>query len=185
MIESGTPTGVILTGGASRRMGSDKAFVVVGGRPMVVRVADAMREAGCRAVFCQGGDSDALAVLGFEVVPDPTPGSGPVLAIQAALERHGGPIVVAACDLADLDAATIRTLVDASVCRTSPLVAVATTEAGPQLLSVWSSDALAPLSTLVEQGVRAYRAALEGLAATSVPVDPAAVRNINYPEDLG
>ncbi len=53
------------------------------------------------------------------------------------------------------------------------------------MLSVWSPAALQPLSALIDQGVRAYRAALERLAAMSVPVDPAAVRNINCPDDLG
>ena len=102
--------GIVLAGGASRRMGADKAFVVVDGRPMVVAVADALWEGGCSPVECQGGDVERLAGLGMTAFPDTRPGTGPVAAIVDALERTGDTVVVAACDLPGLDAATVREL---------------------------------------------------------------------------
>ncbi|MGA1077227.1 MAG: molybdenum cofactor guanylyltransferase, partial [Ilumatobacteraceae bacterium] len=55
------PVGVVLAGGASRRMGTDKAFVAVDGRSMVLRVADALVSGGCGPLVCQGGDPRRLA----------------------------------------------------------------------------------------------------------------------------
>ena len=55
--------GVVLTGGASRRMGRDKALLPVDGVPMAVRVATAMIAAGAHPVVALGGDADGLREL--------------------------------------------------------------------------------------------------------------------------
>jgi molybdopterin-guanine dinucleotide biosynthesis protein A len=178
------PTGVILAGGASTRMGVDKAVIEVGGRPMVMRVADALREGGCDPVVCQGGTEQITTTLGLDVLPDPEPGAGPVPAILAALRHDGGPILVAACDLADLDADAVRSVIEAGSTGPVPMVAAGFADDRPHLLSFWPSEALDPLAILVADGVSAYRVALQRLGAAKVPVDPAAVRNVNRPEDL-
>ncbi|HEY0651236.1 NTP transferase domain-containing protein, partial [Phenylobacterium sp.] len=45
---------VILTGGASSRMGADKAALLWGGRRAVDRLADLARELGAAAVLTSG-----------------------------------------------------------------------------------------------------------------------------------
>src|SRR5690606_32897540 len=61
--------GAVLTGGASRRMGTDKALLEVDGRPLARRLAEVLAAAGCDPVWCQGGDEPALRALGLDVVP--------------------------------------------------------------------------------------------------------------------
>ena len=164
-------------------MGTDKAFVVVDGCPMVVRVADALWEGGCRTIQCQGGDVAALAELGLTAFADADPGAGPVVAIKQALDRVGGPIVVAACDLADLDAATVRAVAAAG---RHPAVGVAVAEADGRrhLLSYWEPATAVLLATVIDDGVRSYLAALDRVDAVGVSVSPSAVRNVNAPADL-
>jgi molybdopterin-guanine dinucleotide biosynthesis protein A len=173
-------TGIVLTGGASRRMGADKAFVVVDGRPMAVAVADALWEGGCHPVECQGGDVEQLASLGLAAAADSRPGDGPVAAIVDALERAGSDIVVAACDLPELDGDTVRSL---TAVREAP-AAYARTGDRAHLVSAWSAGALSALRRLVDDGPASYRAALEEVGAVAVDVDPARVRNVNEPDDL-
>ncbi|WP_434127450.1 molybdenum cofactor guanylyltransferase, partial [Enterococcus faecium] len=56
--------GAVLTGGDSRRMGTDKALIEVDGGPLARRVANALRAAGADPVIAVGGDLEALGDLG-------------------------------------------------------------------------------------------------------------------------
>ncbi|MCB0967076.1 MAG: NTP transferase domain-containing protein [Ilumatobacter sp.] len=167
--------GVVLTGGASRRMGVDKAFVAVDGRPMAIAVADALWEAGCHPVECQGGDLAALASLGLTGVADDDPHAGPVAAIRSASRRHGAPIVVAACDLPQLDAATVTAVLDAG--RAADRAAVAVTGDRHHLV------VYVPTGMLDDEPTdRSLREAFAD--AVTVQVDAVAVRNVNTTDDL-
>ncbi len=163
-------------------MGIDKAFLVVDGAPMVVRVADALWEGGCSSVECQGGDVRQIEALGLTAFSDSSPGAGPVAAIREALSRHDGPIVVAACDLADLDGATVRAVVEAG---RSSTVAVAESDGHRHLVSYWSPRSSAALDEAIDRGSSSYRDVLDRLGAVGVPVSTAAMRNVNRPDDLG
>ena len=179
------PVGVVLTGGASRRMGVDKATLFVGDKPMAVRVADAMWEAGCQPVECQGGDLAAITEYGLEVVPDRSPGDGPVAAIRDALDRHGGSdVVVAACDLVDLDGATIAALTAAGA-QGDVDVAVVVADERRHLVAWWRAGLGPRLGELVDSGVTSYQEALSALRVVDVAAAPSVVRNVNTPSDLG
>lgn len=162
-------------------MGLDKAFVVVDGAPMVVRVADALWEAGCHPVQCQGGDLDAIHALGLDGFADDEAGSGPVAAIRQALVRLDRPLVAVACDLPDLDPATVRAVIEAG--RPSGL-AVATSEGFRHLLGYWAPTSVGALDDAIADGVESYGDVLERLGATEVPVSASAMRNVNHPDEV-
>src|SRR6476620_7173802 len=75
------PVVVVLTGGASRRMGSHKPVLDVGGRPLVARVLDA---AGDRPALVVGPGQGVPE--GVRVVMERVPGGGPVAGLAAAVE---------------------------------------------------------------------------------------------------
>jgi molybdopterin-guanine dinucleotide biosynthesis protein A len=158
---------------------------------MARRVADALAAGGCDPGWCQGGDVDELAAIGLAVRPDPSDHPGPLAAIAEALAAAApADLVIAACDLPDLDGATVRAIVAGSVSQgataeRAPLVAVADDGSGAHLLAWWSAGAIAPLRALLADGVMSYRVAVERLGAHHVPVSPAAVRNVNHPVDVG
>ena len=179
-----TPTGVVLAGGASRRMGTDKALVAVDGVAMASRVATALAAGGCHPVICQGGDVDGLVAIGLAVFADSRPGAGPLPAILDALARESGDLVVCACDLAWLDGATVTRLRAVAAEQPGADVIVAGDADGPHLAALWRAGAGSPLADLVAGGVRSYRAALDRLATVVVDVPPAVVANVNKPEDL-
>jgi molybdopterin-guanine dinucleotide biosynthesis protein A len=168
-----TPFGaIILTGGASRRMGADKALLDWDGQRAVDIVAALARQAGAVRVLTAGRDH------GLEHVEDPHPGAGPVAGVLAGagtLAAHGiSRALVLAVDAPTVTASDLAPLLAAlapgAFYEGLPVPMVVTFDAFP-------SDARDdwPLRRLVER---------TGLAA--LPCDAATrlrLRGANTPEE--
>ncbi len=89
---------VVLAGGRSRRMGSPKAVVPLGGKPLIAWPLAAAAEAGLEAVVVAKPGSQ-LPPLDVPVWDEPEEPAHPLTGLVAALERAGGPIVALACDM--------------------------------------------------------------------------------------
>lgn len=177
-----TVLGAVLCGGASRRMGRDKALVAWHGRPMVATVAAALAEGGCAEVVAVGGDRAALVPLGLRVVDDQHPGEGPLAGVLAALaEADGRAAVVVACDLPMLTAATVRRLITAPP---ADVVAATSSRLEP-LCARWSPEARSLLRALFASGERALWRVVRDLDLRVVPAVAGELRNVNSPADLG
>jgi molybdenum cofactor guanylyltransferase len=174
--------GAVLCGGASKRMGVDKATVSVDGVAMARRMADALGAAGCSAVVAVGGDGDALRSLGLDYVDDRYPGEGPLGGVLTALGLGSPAVVVVACDLPNVQPATIEALVAALGDHD---VAMARSGRAEPLCAAWSERAAPLLKSRFESGERAMHRAIESLDVAWVTVPLAEVRNINTPSDLG
>lgn len=164
-------------------MGRDKALINVGGVPLAARAVEVLRRAGASAVATVGGDGQRLAVTGSGHVEDEHPGAGPLGGVLTALHWSPTPVVVVlAVDLVDLDAATVRRLVDAL---DGADVAVAHGGRDEPLCSVWRVATCEPaLQAAFAIGERAVHRAWAGLDVVRVMVEPARLTNANMPEDL-
>lgn len=167
-VDMSTVGAIVLTGGRASRLGGvDKARVTVDGQPMIETVLRAAR-AVARTIVTVGPDGDTRE--------DP-PHSGPVAGIAAGLMVLSGEVdivVVVACDLPGLDAATLGSLVaDLRAARgeasrgASPAVALGVDASGHDqyLLAAWDRRALAARLGALEQsggvGGRPVRALYE------------------------
>jgi molybdenum cofactor guanylyltransferase len=176
--------GAVLCGGRSRRMGTDKAFVEVGGIAMVERVATALAAGGCAPVALVGGDGELLARFGHDVVADRFPGEGPVGGVLTALDAlDADVVVVAACDLPSLDDATVRALVGA-LDTAAVDAAVAVTDRWQLSLTAWRRTARPAVAGAWQQGTRSLHELVAAVPYVEVPIDPAPVRNVNTREQL-
>lgn len=163
-------------------MGTDKAFVRVDGREMVLRVADALRTAGCSPIECQGGDTVRLSALGLTVVDDGRPGSGPAAAVQDAIGRHACPVVVVACDLPAVTPAAIDAVVGAV--RNGAGAAVAEADGARHLLACFDPSAPEVVSATRRPVDGSFGHLLDLVAAVRIGVDGAAMHNVNRPSDV-
>ena len=105
--------GLVLAGGESRRMRSDKAALAYAARPQLAEAFDLVARHVVRAFVSVRRDQagEALRAAYPQVVDGPD-GRGPVAGIIAAQAAHPEAAwLVLACDLPHLDDATLATLV--------------------------------------------------------------------------
>lgn len=108
---------VILAGGASRRMGRDKAWLEVDGQSLLARAVATVRELNVEAVFISGQEVEDYSALGCPVLFDREPGFGPLGGIERGLDATASPLLlVLAVDLPQMTAAFLRKM--ASHCDT-------------------------------------------------------------------
>lgn len=182
--------GVVLCGGASSRMGTDKALLGSPGAPLAIRVADAIAGAGAGEVVLVGGNGDRLSGLGRSWVPDEVPGAGPLGGLATASRRFPGTeLLVCACDLPRLTTEALVPLVDAFRTSSRPVdVAVFDLDGSPQ----WSVLALSERAATHAAAAfdRGERALWQVLASPTLAVRhlrcdrPDAIRDADRPEDL-
>jgi molybdenum cofactor guanylyltransferase len=180
-------TGIVLSGGASIRMGTDKAFLCVDGVPMVARVAAALHDAGAERVICVGGDLERLGALGLHTAPDLHPGDGPLGGLLSAFAaRTDAPtLLVAPCDLLAPSAAAFRAIMGA-VPGTRAIAVVPVCRGVRQPLNgAYGAAAHEPLSRVFAAGERSVKRALAAITVEEMhDIDPAALADADTPEDL-
>jgi len=108
-------TAIIMAGGGSSRMGTDKSMLPVNGRFMIERICEQLR--GCfDQILISANEVDKFAFLGFEVVPDKMTGQGPLMGIASALEASVNELnFVVACDIPDIDISCVRKMLTQAV----------------------------------------------------------------------
>jgi molybdopterin-guanine dinucleotide biosynthesis protein A len=183
--------GLLLTGGASRRMGTDKALIEVDGQRLVDRAAAVLGVVADPVIEVGPGWSERPAVR-----EDP-PGSGPLAALgagAAALRRagHAGPILVLAVDMPRVGVELLELLAG----RAGPATAVPRADGHPQpMCARYGPDLLAAVDERLAAGGRSLRDLLETMAASGAvawvereewePVaGPEAFSDVDTPEDL-
>jgi molybdenum cofactor guanylyltransferase len=102
---------VILAGGKSSRMGRDKAWLEVDGRPLLARQIQLARESGAAEVFISGRADTDYAAFGCRVLWDKFGGAGPLAGIERALDAAMSPLLlVLAVDLPEMSVEFLRRL---------------------------------------------------------------------------
>lgn len=180
---------VVLAGGASSRMGTDKAVLQVEGRRLVDRMVEAMATVADRVVVSVGSRS-----LGLEdEVVDAEGLTGPLAGIVAALRVTGGDLLgVVPVDAPATDARLLRRLADLCEAHGRSAAVVVADGHLQSLHVVLTRSAHPAVETRVAAGERSTRGLLAWLDALVVDprgwddVDPdaAMARDWDVPADL-
>jgi molybdenum cofactor guanylyltransferase len=171
----------VLAGGASSRMGRDKALLVYRETTLVEHVARAVREAaGCVTLI---GDPDRYGDLGHPVYRDIVPGCGPLGGIYTALSVAPTDWnLVVACDMPGISASALRGLIDpeAGLGRYSVMAVGPGGEPEP-LCAVYHRDCLPVMDRAMREKRLKMRDLVVELRAELRLIEGTALANVNTP----
>lgn len=103
---------VILAGGESKRMGRDKAWVALDGKPLLALAVEKVRELRVDQIFISGRLGEDYSALNCPVLLDLEPGFGPLGGIERALHECTSPLLlVLAVDLPKMTSSLLQKLV--------------------------------------------------------------------------
>jgi molybdopterin-guanine dinucleotide biosynthesis protein A len=96
-------TAIVMAGGESKRMGTDKGLLSLRGRPIIESICEQLRDC-FDEILISANQADKFGFLGLKVVPDKTPEQGPLMGIASALEVSSNELnFVIACDMPKVD----------------------------------------------------------------------------------
>lgn len=181
-------TGVILVGGKSRRMGRDKAFMIIEDLPVIERIIGVMR--GCfKDLLLVGDRPERFESYGLPVAPDIYPGSslgGLYTGLHTAATNR---IFVTSCDIPFPNPALIRLI----CAETAPYDAVIpATHGGLEPLFAWYRKTCLPsMQAALEDGNYRITGLLRQLQIKTIASEQLmqidttgrALLNINTPEE--
>lgn len=149
--------GFVTAGGRSSRMGRDKAWLDLAGRPMIEHVIAALQPVTATVSII--ANHSEYAKLGFPVLPDSQSGIGPLEAIRISLLNTKRPralltrALLVGCDLPFVTSELFKFLVSLG----GPYEAVVPMGANQKLeplCAIYCSSALNAVETLIASGER-------------------------------
>lgn len=180
--------GLVLAGGRSRRMGRDKALLEFDGKTQLERAITALAAVTERQFVStrkgQSGDGERQR---YAQIVDRYDDLGPVAGILSALESHPeADWLVVACDLPNLDSATLEFLV-ANRDLEAPFTAFESSHDGlPEpLCAIYPAESVTRVREFVDEGIVCPRKMLiRSDTALLVQPNPHSLDNVNTPDDL-
>jgi molybdopterin-guanine dinucleotide biosynthesis protein A len=101
---------IILAGGESVRMGTNKSLLPVLGQTMIEHIVSQVRRHFAETIISAASKEEYL-FLDLPVAVDFEPGQGPLVGIATALERSAKDLnFVTTCDVPDIDMPTVRNM---------------------------------------------------------------------------
>ncbi len=168
--------GAVLAGGSSRRMGRDKASLILDGSAFVDRILNIV-----------GGVLTEVSVYGGSVVPmngvllqDDRPGEGPLGGLLTAMRRsRGRPVLLVSVDTPMITEELLRAIIDPVVPSDGMRIAVSEGRRHP-LVAVYGPDILPLVEKRFDQGTRSMLGVIDRIdRVVEVEVDAEAVFNVN------
>jgi molybdenum cofactor guanylyltransferase len=181
---------VILAGGRSRRMGSNKALLDVGGRPMISVLIDQVRPLTDQ-ILISSDDHSSYRFLNFPVVSDQYTECGPLAGFHAAMHWNDCSLyIMLACDLPNLRPPLLSNLIslvkgyDAAIPRTKDGIA-------HPLCAIYRRTCLPPIEQALKRGTHRVvdpfmkdMLAVRWVGPEEGQYEVTDLANINTPEDL-
>ena len=181
-------SGAVLAGGRSRRMGRDKASLIINGRSLLEMQLDKLKAAGIQDLMVSDAPGSTRNIpADARIVEDMQPDRGPLCAIASALNASSaGYCVILSVDAVGVTPETIVKLMHAAEESSAEIVLLASSSGLQPLIGIYKKSLAEDALLLVNNG----RLAVKELFRSHPPVllklpeDSPELLNCNAPEDL-
>ena len=180
--------GLVLAGGESRRMGQDKALLIRDGKSQLEHVATLLAEVTGRVfVSTRKEQCDEQERSQFDQIVDRYQNMGPIAGIMSAMDEYPeADWLVVACDLPNIDAATLQYLIENQSVEV-PFTAFRSShdDLPEPLCAIYAAGSRELIQSFIDDGAKCPRKILirADTHLLNQP-NPAALDNINTPADL-
>jgi molybdenum cofactor guanylyltransferase len=174
-------TAVILAGGASKRMGTDKALIEYHGKAQLLHLEELLHQV-CSTVVISGVERPEIKAQS-DYYPDQAPyhQAGPIGGVLTVYLAVQTPLLVIGCDYPNLTIEHLQMLCAARD-RDAPATALLHMPGLPEpLLCIYETKTLEALMAEFALGNQSMRSYLQQTNPTCVQVDADVVRNANNP----
>ena len=174
-------SGIVLAGGFSRRMGTDKAELTLGGLPLLELQVRKLRQIGIADIMVSGYGKP---MEGTRVIEDIYPHKGPMSGIHACLKAaKTGACLVVSVDVPLFPAEWLEKLVQA---HDGPVTMLCYGNEVEPLLAVYDTQLASRAEELILSGDRSVRSLFAGMEVKKLEYtgDPDFLLNCNTQEDF-
>lgn len=189
MSQSKRITGIILSGGKSSRMGTEKGLVNYKGKALIEYSVEAL-SSFCDHLLISSGN-DAYSYLGLPIIPDEIPNCGPIGGIYSCMKAFPSDIyLVASCDVPHIDSQVFKHLLE-SLGEFQAVIPIDSKGKKQPLVACYSSDCFPVFQKELQEGKLKMMKLLSKLDVYYQPIrqqenglSSNLFFNANTPEDL-
>ncbi|MEC3907783.1 molybdenum cofactor guanylyltransferase [Tamlana sp. 2201CG12-4] len=185
MLDKNNITGIILAGGKSSRMGSDKGLIELHGKPFIQYSIEALKPWVTDIIIVS--DSPDYDKFGYKRVTDIIKESGPVAGICSGLEASKTNYnLVLSCDIPLINSGILEKLVS-QIDNETTIIQVESNGKSMPLIAFYQKACVPKFKALLEQGERRLRIAIKSCKFKNIVLDDndhITTMNVNTKEEL-
>ena len=185
MIDKKNITGIILSGGKSSRMGTDKGFLLYNGKPFVQHSIEALKPLVSNIIIVSNNED--YDVFEFERIEDIIENAGPLAGIYSGLKHSSTDYnLVLSCDIPLINSEILKNLIDA-IDDESKIIQIESEGKKMPLIALYKKKCERIFFKLLNEGERRLQFAVNQCKVKNVVLnneDSYFTQNINTPEQL-
>ncbi|TGV01484.1 molybdenum cofactor guanylyltransferase [Flavivirga rizhaonensis] len=185
MIDKKNITGIILAGGKSSRMGTDKGFLILNEKPFIQHSMDALKPLVSEIIIVS--DNPDYDILGYKRVTDTIKDAGPVAGICSGLEASKTDYnLVLSCDIPLIKTGILDKLI-VNTDADSDIIQIESNGKTMPLIALYKKQCSSIFSNLLKKDERRLRIAVNQCRVKNISLsyhDYKTTMNVNTKEEL-
>lgn len=185
MMNKNNITGIILSGGKSSRMGTDKGLLLFENKPFIQHSIDALKPLVSEIIIVSNNKD--YNVFGFKRVEDAIENAGPLAGIYSGLnESKTDYNLVLSCDIPLISSEILEKLINA-IDDVSEIIQIESEGKNMPLIALYKKSCAAKFLKLLNEGERKLQVAVNKCNVKNVKLnehDAFFTKNINTKNDL-